>query len=56
MKIVMKPQDVEKMIDPKVPSEVVDFCMTIVRKGFEIGNELGEKANELIDKLFDNLK
>ncbi len=56
MKIIMKPQDVEKMFDPKIPSDVVDFFMTIVRKGFEIGHELGEKANDLIDNLFDNLK
>ena len=56
MKITMKPQDVERMFDPQVPSNVVDFCMAVVRKGFEIGHELGEKANELIDNVFDNLK
>lgn len=55
MKILMRPQDVEKLFDPQVPSNVIDFCMAIVRKGFKIGYELGEKANELIDHFFDNL-
>ena len=56
MNIIMKPKDVETLFDPKVPTEVVDFCMSIVCKGFEIGHKLGEKVNDLIDDLFDNLK
>lgn len=56
MKILLKPQDVEKMFDPQIPSDVIDFFMKIVRKGFDIGQALGEKANELIDNIFDNLK
>lgn len=52
----MSTHDIEKMLDPRIPSDVVDLCKAIVRKGFEIGHAFGEKANEWIDYLFDNLK